>query len=496
MTARLLILALSLLVTAPSVAQEGPEPPRPAEVQPSPKAEVSANLRAEYLAGEPILVRFEVSNPHAQPIVFPDLAGRPHLVRFHLTGPDGEETVRFNTPPAEDGGRTWTLSPRGRRQVLLQVPSSAVFAPGGWSITVHILTGSGELVLPSHDFVLARARPVAGSMSVDALGTARAGHVAVWVHKAKDGYDLFLHHADGRRPERTIGDYHLAHLERRVDPVLTHSRPQERWGRYLYWQLDDRTVEYVQLDGQQLRGERRRLQVPWPGVEVMGRGSTDADGGLHVPLWVPGPRGTAGELRVASVRSPTGPRFRSVARLPRPPTWVETAVDGTGALRLLVSHDGLLDLYTVTATGELPAIGHRLDVDLAPLVARFGFLPDREESPGGLAVLGLYAEEEGWVGRWTTLRGKELHAWPVMHPPPGARPLDLLPRGFDAPVALSRPAEGPVQWAMPGRVSQPLGVDPSGVLLGTEAGVVLYRRLVPGGPVHHLRLVEAPPAPD
>ena len=342
MTRPLAWLCLTLLA-APALAES---PPASAPTQPSPaiRPVLSADLRAEYLAGKPVLIRFDVQNPSAEPTTFADLSSRPHLVRFELTGPDGKVQHRFNTPPETDDGRQWALGPRGRRQVLLQIPSSGGFKPGQWQVAITVLDDAGEVRLDPHTFILSKPRPVSASLAHDPLGSERSGHQAIWLHKAAEGYDLYLHHSQGTRPERTLGEYYLVHLDTRIEPVLTHSRPLERSGRHVYWQQDDRTIAYLQLDGQQVRGRIATIQVPWPTVSVVSRGATDPNGDLHVPLWVPAPKGSGGELRVASVRGQDGARFRSVVRLPRPPAWVESTVDASGDLRLLIAHDGFLDL--------------------------------------------------------------------------------------------------------------------------------------------------------
>jgi hypothetical protein len=481
------------LVAAPVLAQPTPAP----QEQPTKKTarpQVSVDFRPEYLAGEPILLRFEVSNQSTETTRFADLSSRPHLVRFDLTGPDGKKQTRFNTPPPIDPGRLWELSPRSRRQVLLQVPSSRGFKPGRWSVTIRILDDSGEITLPSHDFLLKTPRPVAGSLVRDELGLERTGHQAVWVHKAQDGYDLYLHHSQGKRPEKTLGDYYLLHLDDRIEPVLSHSRPQERWGRYIYWQVDDKTISYVQLDGQRIRGKVRKLQMPWPAASLLARGTTDADGSLHLPLWINAPQGTGGEIRVASVRSQAGTRFRSVVRLPRAPAWVESTIDASGALRLLVAHDGFLDLYTVDPKGDLPAVGRRLSVDLAPQAARFGFLPDQEDQAGGLAILGLYRSEAGLVGRWTSLSGRTIHDFAVVIPPPSTQLQDLLPLGL-APFAALYQATGdlPAQLIRPGHPQKSLQARSEGVLISNGEGAVLLRQLDAGRPIETRRLVDGTP---
>ncbi len=487
-TASLLLVSVLVLGAVPVWAQESPrdEPTesRAARTQPV----LSVDLRPEYLAGEPILIRFDLSNPTQEKTSFADLSSRPHLVRFELTDPNGKTQVRFNTPPKQDPKKRWELGPRGRRQVLLQIPSSAIFKPGTWSLTIRILDDAGERVLPAHSFVLATPRPVAGALVHDALGSERAGHQTIWLHRARQGYDLYLHHSPGKRPQKTLGNSFLVHLDEPIEPVLTHSRPLDRSGRFVTWQVDPRTIAALQLDGKKARGGVRTFQVPWPKVTLLGRGGTDAQGGLHIPIWVPAPRGSGGEIRIASLHGQQGTHFRSVARLSRPPAWVESTIDASGALRLLIAHDGFLDLYTVGATSDLPAVGQRLDVEIAPKVARFGHLPDQDDIPGGLTILGLTPTPEGLVGQWINLNGQTVHRYVPVQPPAGGTLVDLLPRGLAPFAAVYQPKEGPAVLVTPGRTPQTLQGKTDGILFASQDEEVFLRRLAPGGPIETRQL--------
>ena len=63
---------------------------------------VAADLRQDYVAGFPMLVRITVRNDGDAPTSFPDLASRPWLVRFLVDGPGGQKSERYTTPPAID----------------------------------------------------------------------------------------------------------------------------------------------------------------------------------------------------------------------------------------------------------------------------------------------------------------------------------------------------------------------------------------------------------
>lgn len=492
MTRLRFVLTLLLLAPAPvAFAQETPP-----VVSPAAAVSVSADLRGEYIQGEPILIRFTVNNAGADAARFSDLSRRPWLVRFDLTYPNGKQQSWFTTPPEVDPGDVWSIPPRGQKRVLLEIPSSQRLAAGNYTLTVRLLNEGAEIVLPAHKLKIAPAAPVAGNIYDEPLGLDRSGHQVVWVHKASQGFDLYLHHADPNTPTRALGDYHLLHLDSLVRPVLTAARPEERSDRFIYWQPDERTVQYVQLQSNALRSTTpQSFRTPYPKVEIIGRGSTDTQGGLHVPLWIPAPSGSGGELRVASVRDRGGPVFRSVVRLPAKPSWVQTAVDGNGDLRLILARDGLLDLYTLRAEGDLPASGVALyrpakpaegeapPPTLTPTLARFGYRAGSAEEAGGMAVLVLLRSEVGLEARWVSLGGRELAALEGVPLAADATVIDGLNIGDTGWGALVQTG-GKTLYVSPGAEALPLS-SAAGTLTRTPKGAVLSRTLRSGGPINN-----------
>lgn len=500
LTRNLTLLALLTLPLA-TLAQEGGTVPGTGSASEAPAASalsLSADLRAEYLLGDPILVRLAVSNSSAEAQSFPDLSRRPWLVRFDLSYPDGKKQSWFTTPPEQDPGQSWSVPARGQKRTLLEIPSSGRLKAGDYTLVVRVITPTGELSLPPHRLRLAPAAPVGGQPAYEPLGLERSGHQLAWLHKAAAGYDLYIHHADGRQPQKVLGNYHLLHLDEAVEPQLTVSRPQQRWDRWITWLERDATIAGVRLQAQGLRDDKPlRVRTPYPRIELLGRGSTDTEGDLHVPFWVPAPSGAGGELRVASIRARGEPRFRLVVRLDRRPGWVESGIDGNGDLRLVVENNGNADLYTLAAAGELPASGQRLvrpptdgSPAARPELARFGTLPELGEEAGGLAVQVLLSTPSGWSAAWYTLSGRALKQLDPVVLPAGAKAIDLLPRAYD-PFLLLYTVQGETWAAQPGTASQNLGRPARPSLTAGSGGAVYLRTLEPAGPVRTRTLVPA-----
>ena len=449
--------------------------------------EIKTDLHGEYLAGEPMLVRFVVQNPGSTSAQFSDLSRRPWLVRFKVKGENVATQTRYNVPPAVDPGQKWSLPARARREVLLEIPSSSTFKVGDYSLEIRILEDDGERVLPSHAFRIRSAAPVGGQISVDSLSTARGGHQVLWAHQGQEGADLYLNHANAANPAQSIGNYHLLHLEKAVDPVLARSAPQQVWDRHVYWMHTQNSLRFSRIRGHALRNAPAPLNFPYPEVQLVGRGATDGQGTLHIPVWIPSPNGKSGELRVASVDVRGTPRFRLVFRAESRPMLVESGVDGTGGLRLLVGGAGGLDVYSLPANSELPAFGKRIVPKEKPVIAaHIGYLPDSESTPGGMAIAVLQrqktAEGDTLQASWLGMDGRERKPWPSFSIGKSVKIKDFLsqPEGF---AVLAKKADGSHVLLGPNGAVRGVSGDEVGTLVPRLNGGMSLRRLVAGGPI-------------
>jgi len=410
-------LSLSLFFGVSSaLAQESELSPLPEESvvsSPLPSLEISTDLHREYLLGEPMLVRIDVVNAGEGSRSFSDLSAEPWRVRFKVTPEGGRAQTRYNLPNEGEESRNLTLSPRSRKQVLLEIPSSKTYRAGRYTLEIEIQGEQETHQIPKHSFRIASANPVAGQISYEPLVTERGGHQVVWGHETEEGMGVYLNHSSAANPANVFGNYHLLHVEEPVEPRLARSAPQQFWDRHIYWMRSKTSLSYARLRGHALRGAPLSLNFPYPEVELMALGATDKDGTFHVPFWVSAPNGEGGELRIASVDARSRPSFRSVWRTASKPEWVESLVDPTGNLRLLVGQEGSLDIYTLSSDTELPAQGRRIfGSEGNVLYAQLSQLPESASFGGGLVlgVLRRVADPELFrvAVSWLSLEGQEL----------------------------------------------------------------------------------------
>jgi len=449
--------------------------------------EIKTDLHGEYLVGEPMLVRFIVQNSGTSTAQFSDLSRRPWLVRFKIKGENTATQTRYNLPPAVDPGQQWSLAARARREVLLEIPSSSTFKVGDYSLEIRILEDGGERVLPVHAFRIRSAAPVGGQISVDSLSTARGGHQVLWTHQGQEGADLYLNHANAANPDQVLGNYHLLHLKKAVDPVLALSAPQQVWDRHVYWMHTQNSLRFARIRGHALRSAPAPLNFPYPEVQLVGRGATDGQGSLHIPVWIPSPSGQSGELRVASVDTRGTPRFRLVFRADSRPKLVESGVDGTGGLRLLVGGSGGLDVYTLPANPELPAFGKRIVAKEKPVIAaHIGYLPESESIPGGMAIAVLQrqktAEGDTLQAAWLGMDGRERKPWPAFSIGTSMQIKGFLSQAESFAVLVKK-TDGSHVLLGPNGTSRGVSGTEVGTLVPHLNGGMSLRRLVAGGPI-------------
>jgi hypothetical protein len=477
---------LSLLIASSAHAQDTPTPaPAPASAL---APTMSADLRSEYLAGEQVLVQIQARNEGSAPVTIPDLSVRHDLVRFELKLPGGATDNRRTLTEAPSD-RTWQIPPRGAREVLLELPASSTLRPGEYQLAIHVALSEGdERTLAPATIRLASPTPVEADLAAGSMHSERGSDLIPWVHKARDGYDLYLYRSSSSEPARARSEDFLARLPAQVDPVLTAARTTEASGRYVVWLHEDRTISYGELQGHQLRNGIQTVSAPWPKVALAARGVTSPEGHLYQPLWIPAPSGDAGELRMLTTTS-RGVAYRRIARFQARPEVIETTIDDGGSMHLVTVSGGAVDIYTVRAGTDpdraaeenLPLRGRRLlaAVPEQPVrAARFGILKAAEGYPGGLALMLLtQTGPEQLTPSWLSLTGQTVRTGAPLVLPEGAQLLDLSPSAAGDVGALMRLASGQLRYVEGDRYQRLTRISGEAALDRTDAGVPYLRSL-------------------
>ena len=491
-TTGLPLLLLGLAATLPALAEDpaltAASSPALAASSSVTGATVEVDLREEYLAGDKILVRVTLRNTGTAPLTVPDLSARPWLVTFRLVTPGSQRQERRTKPPELDPGKTVVIAPRSSRQTLLEVPSGAALKAGSYQLGLAVDLGSETLELPERPVSLVAPKAVAGQLSAEASVTESSRLSALWVHQAGTGFQLYLQEAAPSDPNVVLADWFLTSLPSASKVQVSASRPSQAWDRHVIWAEGERRLSYARLGAQSLRTDIASVEAPWPKVELAGRAATAGSGDLHVPVWVPSPKGSRGEFRILSIGERGTPNFQRAGLLETAPLDVQTAVSDDGTAQFLVLSTSSLDLYSLNEAPKpeadsIPVPARRIfRVEAGHTItsARFAVLPETETYAGGLAILVVTQTAEGLQPTWISTRGAVIKQLPIIA---GLKDtvLALHPRGFEAPGLLLQSADGNARFVR-GATNRAVGkLQDPWALASDNKGRALLRQL--GSPV-------------
>ena len=426
-----LLCTIGLVHAAPGAEQEA-APTIGVEAPPEEDGiQYEVQLRSEYLAGQAIVVPIRVWNSSPSVQIAPDLERRPWLVGFTFKLDSGELERRRTTPPDTDPGQTLRLAPRSQRRTLLELPLSNALKPGEYNLQVQLMTRSEPEALATRAVRVATPHPVEADLMRGVSAAHRSTNSVVWLHKAHEGFDLYLSPSEGVQRGRTRW---LAHLPSQIRPQLTESSSAEGGSRHVVWQAGDRSIQWLPVETLGVPSTLHSLDTPWPQIELVGHPATDGTGSLHVPVWIPAPKGSAGELRVLTVMDRGAISYRRAAAFPSRPVAVATTVDDAGSVQLLVATPDAVDLYSIRNSGnthtDLPVPGRRLvrATEGSRIVdAQFGLLASSGDQTGGLSVLSTAQSANGLVSDWVSLQGSTLYTLPNIVVPEEGILKDVLP---------------------------------------------------------------------
>jgi hypothetical protein len=434
--------------------------------------EISVQMRPVQFTGSPLIVDLALHNASKTSITIPDLSVRPDLVRFELRLA-GRRERRFNSPSAAAQDATWTLHPGDQRELRLEVPGSGALPAGPVQLDIRVHTADPALSLPTQRLEIVSPRPVSGDLSAVAATPGTRHPDVVWVHQSGQDFHLVLHHQQGERRYQLP----LARLDAQVQPWLSHSRIDASSERSVVWLTNSQQLHVLRLRGQRTRGQPAVFTLPWPRVEIVGHPITDKLGTLRIPIWVPAPSGSGGELRLATMSGKSRPDTPRVVRLDERPAQVLSTLDAAGTPGLMIVRARGVDGYTPPAATGSPwprrPLWRPAGAGTALMVA-LGSYPEGPDHAGGTAMLLATRRPDGIATQWFSMQGNALQG-PALVPDQG-KLRQLLPRGEDWPALVFEYGTLVVGSARAKLVD-------TGVLAPAGDSALIWRTLTQDGPV-------------
>ena len=393
--------------------------------------DISASMQPVQFKGSPLVVDFEIHNSSASALVMPDLSARPDLVRFELRQRRVRER-RYNTPDEGTASATWQMPAGAQRELRLEVPGSAGLPVGPLTVDIEVRTSAPQ-TLQTQRVEVVHPAPVSGDLSGLTAAPGTQHPDVIWVHAHNDSHILVLqHHRGERRYQLALSD-----LSQTIQPWLSRSRRDALGERSVVWLTGANRLHVLRMRGQRTRGKPSSINLPWPAAQIISHPSTDRDGTLRVPMWIPAPSGDQGELRLATVSGKQPAQFPKILSLSARPEQVLNTVDATGRAVVYVMQADRVDTFTPPAQTGLPWTRRTLWQATSGRVASriaLGDFPATEGFPGGTALLLATNWSEGTATHWRTLQGELLQGHALV--PHQGRLQQLVPRGEDWPALL------------------------------------------------------------
>lgn len=315
--------------------------------------ELKTNLQSEYLLGHPIQVHLQLRNTGQEPITIPNIELEPWRVGFHLTDDSGIEQVRSSRATDGPPPSFWELQPRQSRAVWVELPIGNAIAEGRYGLKVSLTLQSETLQTDQTSIVIKKPKPLSADLSLLQHPLSHNSNPSIWSHDAEDGFQTYLHHSSLEKPERTVYDGLALSTEDNVHGRLSISQTGTR---HIVWQQNDKVILIQAFQNNTPRGERMKLAVPWPKVQLIGSPMTTPNGSPQMLLWIPSPTsddgGGGGELRLCERQDNGIPIFRKIQALDSPPSVIAQTMTDQGQVVLAFLDKKALLLYTGNFEGQ------------------------------------------------------------------------------------------------------------------------------------------------
>ncbi len=344
--------------------------------------ELKINLRDAYLAGEPIVIEITAQNNSDDVVDIPDLGHETWRSSFTISGSKLPLQKRKNS--IKDTQSRWKIPPRGARKTQLALPGGKALSPGKYSLSVNI-DAESETLQEKIDIELQKAKPV----NVNLLNRGALKTHAIWLQKSLEGYDLYFNNGQWNT--------YVERLSEAVHPKLSVCNKCEKKA---VWQKD-RSIYWLDK-----KGAVRKIQVPWPSVELIGRAAYNGE--YHVPIWAQKPKSKNGDLWLMRIDRRGQPHYHKMRSAMGKPLQISAAVTEQGNPLFLLRDDQRVELYSeaISQNRTLPLLVkriRRIAKNEKLLDVRFGIHPEK-----GLTAWLTLANSNLVKGEWRTLGGKEI----------------------------------------------------------------------------------------
>lgn len=294
--------------------------------------EVTHNITEHTIQGQPVYVDLLLLNPDTKAIEIQDILNDRWQISFTLTH-DGQTHTLRSQRPSDAPPKTRSIQSREVLELHLELPNSRALKPGTHSLRIDFpLEGNYSI---NTEFVVHKPKISWGDLDIFNYEVFLDDSNLLWTQPYKNQHILF----EGQTNPRWIHSIPVEKAQNTVHIGATH---------HTYWQ-DRNRITVLKRSGDRVQTPQV-LSIPWKEFELIGRGVTDLEGHVFIPIWVPNPNGT-GTLYSVQPQPNNTVTFRKIRTGERPRT-MDVALTQASIPVFLLQYSNALEIFSLTTVGE------------------------------------------------------------------------------------------------------------------------------------------------
>ena len=294
--------------------------------------QVTHTITEHTIKGQPIYVDLLLLNPDTKPVEIQDILNDRWQITFTLTH-DGQKHTLRSQRPSEVQPKSRTLQSREVLELHLELPNSKALKPGTYSLGIDFPLDNERKI--ETGFVVHKQTPQWADFDLFNYEVFLDESDLLWTQPHKDNHLLF----EGTINPRWIQSIPVATAQNTIHIGATH---------HTYWK-DRSRITVLKRSGDRTQTPQE-LSIPWKEFDIVGRGVTDLEGQVFIPIWVPNPNGT-GTLYSVQPQSNNTITFRKIRTGKRPQS-IDIALTQASTPLFLLQYTSALELYSLTTVGE------------------------------------------------------------------------------------------------------------------------------------------------
>lgn len=294
--------------------------------------QVDHTITEQAIQGQPVYVDLLLLNTGSEAVQIQDIVRDRWQITFTVSHNGQTHTLRSQRP-TDIQPKTRTLEPRDVLELHLELPNSRALQPGKHTLSIDFPLDSTRHI--ETEFVVHTPNIQWADLDIFNYEAFLDEEDLLWSQPFNQHHILFA----GLNNPTWIQTIPVPKAQNTVHIGSTH---------HTYWR-DRNRITVIKHSGDRVQSPQE-LSIPWKDFEFIGRGVTDLDGGVFIPIWVPNPNGT-GTLYSVQPQPNNTITFRKI-RTGKKPHSMDVAITQASTPVFLLQYPNTLEVFSLTTVGE------------------------------------------------------------------------------------------------------------------------------------------------